>query len=331
MKHITKLLCMTLSIIMLLATTAMAADEADTQDNEPAAKMAALFQISGTAEKQDDGNLLVTNEDDQQTLIRMPEGTPIVDAVTGLPMTIDDIKDNDDVSAWMAPAMTMSIPPQANALVVIANIPEDGKIPMYYEIAGTDQTVTIAIYPPPERTDVTLPVSTGDTLTIPVTTQVTPWLTRQIVTVDDLVPGTQILVWTNDSGEIENILMLPYAYKASIGMMTLDQDSATAIMNDTATGDTKQIQCKRAEDDTLMLPIRTVAESAGYTVKWVAGKGAVVSDGDTEILSVLPGSDTAITPDDTYGLTTPCVIENGTTYLSLLDLIGLLNLYLYNI
>ena len=80
-------------------------------------------------------------------------------------------------------------------------------------------------------------------------------------------------------------------------------------------------------DGEVLLPIRAVAEAAGYTVNWVPGQGAVVSDGESLVFSVLPGQDTALTADGETELLGACYYEKGTTYLPADDLIFLLDLF----
>ena len=79
----------------------------------------------------------------------------------------------------------------------------------------------------------------------------------------------------------------------------------------------------------MYLPLRAVAEAAGYEVSWVSGKGAVVSESGTELFSVQSDSDTAQTPDGERGLLGGCVVDKGTTYLPAADLAQLLQIYYY--
>ena len=81
-------------------------------------------------------------------------------------------------------------------------------------------------------------------------------------------------------------------------------------------------------DGEVLLPIRAVAEAAGYTVNWIAGQGAVVSQpGGGLLFSVLPGEDTAHTADGETELLHACYFEHGITYLPAADLVYLLNLF----
>lgn len=309
----------------MLCLPALAATEEDESDMGPT--YLAPLQVCGQATRLESGSLFLKSSDKsalhQEIIIHLSETTPVVDAVSGLPMDAAEIRDGDTVYAWVGPAMTMSLPPQTSAAVVVANIPADFAVPQYCEITGGDHTATIAIYPAPPRTEVNLPYAGGgktDSLRIPVTAQISPWLTKQIVTVDDLVPGTRVLVWRGTDGEVSRVQMLPNVYRGYIL-------ANGAAINTVVNGETLTVSGK-SQYNQVLLPIRAVAEAAGYQVDWVAGKGAVVSDNGKTVFSVLPGAEAAQTADGTYDLTCPCEKENGVTYLRAADLARLLDLFL---
>lgn len=293
----------------------------------PAIESLAPVRVWGKVTKLESGSLLIQNDSEaalhREVVVHLPEGVPCVDAVTGLPLDMSKVKDGDTLYAWVGNAMTMSLPPQTSALIVVGNIPADYRAPEFYKITGVDKTVVPAIYPAPERTVVNLPVAGGETLTVPVSAQFTPWLTRQIVTVDDLVPGSHILVWKDKDGKVEKVLLLPYAYR---GYYTMNGKGEVTV-----NGEKLSVSAKLSGPG--LLPLRAVAEAVNYDVSWVGGQGATVKEGDKVIFSVLPGAETAKRPnieDGDWELLTPCVTEKGVTYLAASDLSLLLNLYFYN-
>ena len=328
MKHVTRLLSLALCAAALLSLPAMAAEDGLLISPAPAVESLAPVRVWGKVTKLESGSLLLKNDnkDDiySEVVVHLPEGVPCVDAVTGLPMDMSKVKDGDTLYAWVGNAMTMSLPPQTSALIVVGNIPADYRVPEFYKITGTDKTVMPAIYPAPERTEVNLPVAGGETLTIPISAQLTPWLTRQIVTVDDLVPGSQILVWKDKDGKVEKVLLLPYAYR---GYCTVLNGKGEVAVN----GEKLAVNARLSGPG--LLPLRAVAEAVNYDVSWVKGQGAVVKEGDKVIFSVLPGGETAKRPgneDGDWELLAPCVTEKGVTYLAASDLSLLLDLYFYN-
>lgn len=305
----------------VLSLPAMATAEGDEASTGP--EYLAPVQVWGKVTRLEDGSLFLQNSDENDSnreIVVHVGDAPVVDAVTGLPLEASKIKDGGTVYAWVGPIMTMSLPPQASAAVVVANIPADGAVPEYYEIIGPDRTATIAIYPTPPRTKVNLPVAGGEILTIPVSAPVFPWLTKQIVTVDDLVPGSRVLVWRGTDGEVGRVQMLPDVYQ---GYILANGAGIDTIVN----GQQLTVDGK-AQYQQVLLPIRAVAETAGYQVDWVAGKGAVVTDNGELVFSMLPGQGTAHTVDGERGLSRACEIKNGVTYLRAEDLAALLNLFL---
>lgn len=321
MRRFTKVLSLALCAAALLSLPAMAAEDGLLISPAPAAESLAPVRVWGKVTRLESGSLLLKNdnEDDiyNEVVVHLPEGVPCVDAVTGLPMDMGRVKDGDTLYAWVGNAMTMSLPPQTSALIVVGNIPAGYRVPEFYKITG------FAIYPAPGGTEVHLPAAGGETLTIPVSAQLTPWRTKNIVTVDDLVPGSQILVWKNKDGKVEKVLLLPYGYR---GYYTVNGKGEVTV-----NGEKLSVNAKMSGPG--LMPLRAVAEAVNYDVAWVKGQGAVVKEGDKVLFSVLPGAETARRPgneDGDWELTAPCVTEKGVTYLAAGDLSLLLDLYFYS-
>ena len=73
-------------------------------------------------------------EGQQEVILNISEETLILDAVEGLPIKLEDIKDGDMVYSYMSPAMTASLPPQSFAYMILANIPADYRVPALEEV-----------------------------------------------------------------------------------------------------------------------------------------------------------------------------------------------------
>ena len=122
------------------------------------------------------------------------------------------------------------------------------------------------------------------------------------------------------------VLLFPYGYRTWLrydgyGGINMPGEGFPKTPNGYLT-----VAAKETEEEVL-LPIRAVAEAAGYTVNWVPGQGAVVTDGENLVFSVLPGQHVARTADGETWLTGNCYFEKGTTYLPPIDLVRLLNLF----
>ncbi len=314
----------------LLSVPAFAAEEG----TEEAPARPGLVRVWGTLTHLEDGGLLVEDPDDSgslSTVILHGESIICLDAVTGDPMETSDLRDGETVYAWVGPAMTMSLPPHTTAYLILGNIPADYDVPQLYEIAAVTPQVMAAIYPAPAMTWTEVTATDGTTLKITDEAELMPYLTKNVVRLEDLIPGTRILVWEDAQGGPERVLVFPYAYR---GYMTCSDEGVVSVNGQVVSQD-----IKTAEDGTRLLPIRAVAEALGMDVRWDPAKGAVVAyreEGQTEtadlqtLFTAMPGgaimgvSETG----ETYEVAGTCVKEAGVTYLSISTLANLLDLYL---
>lgn len=317
-KKISRCLALALCAAALCALPAFAAE---TQADVPV--YLPPVRVWGAVTRLENGTLLLQNSNENdpchEIVLHLTETTPVVDAATGLPLS-RELRDGETVYVWVGPAMTLSLPPQASAEAVVANIPADFAVPQYVQIAKVQPQVVIAIYPPPPLTPVELVTTGGEKLTVTKDTQLMPWLTRQLVTLDSLIPGSRLLVWKDLKGTVTKVLVFAYDYRGYISW----EPTGGASVNDrrlTVTG--------KVMDGEVLLRIRAVAEAAGYDVTWVPGQGAVVTlpGADAPIFSVLPGQDTAHTAGGETALSGACYYENGVTYLPAADLSRLLDLF----
>ncbi|MEG1578473.1 MAG: S-layer homology domain-containing protein [Oscillospiraceae bacterium] len=81
-----------------------------------------------------------SNEKDpyQKIGVLVTDQTVILDAVTRTAKTMKDIEKGETLYAYVGPAIKLSMPPQADAVIVICNIPADFGVPTYEQL----QTVT---------------------------------------------------------------------------------------------------------------------------------------------------------------------------------------------
>ena len=324
-----------LSLILCAALLAIPAAAAETSDDEAAATRPGPVQVWGTLTWLDDGGLYVENSSEgaaYNAVILHGESIICLDAVTGEPMDIQDLKDGDTIYAWVGPAMTMSLPPHATAILILGNIPADYAVPQFYEIVSVTPQAMAAIYPTPALTWTEVTATDGTTLKITDEATLTPYLTKNIVRLEDLIPGTRILVWSDAQGEPEKVMVFPYEYR---GYLSCSDDGTVSV-----NGAVVAQKAKTTADGDTLLPIRAVAEALGMQVYRDHQKGAVVAYGDdmekpegltTEtLLTALPGGTVCgvNSQGETYETYGTCVKENGVTYLSAHTLANLLDLYL---
>ena len=235
--------------------------------------------------------------------------------------TLTWLKDGDTIYAWVGNAMTMSLPPQATAILVLGNIPADYGVPQFYEISSVTPQAMIAIYPAPALTWTEVTATDGTVLKITDEAELTPYLTKNIVRLEDLIPGTRILVWKDMDGAVSRVMVFPYDYA---GYVSWTEDGTVSV-----NGAVVNQKAKTTDSDGTLLPIRGVAEALGCTVQWDAEKGAVVTQGERTVFTAMPGGTIQGVDADgqTYAVYGTCLKEAGVTYLSSAALLSLLDLY----
>ena len=163
--------------------------------------------ISGTVAHQKDGGLLMSTSTGEPTedYILWTEGVMILDAVSGEPVDAKSIKDGSTVYAWLGAqtAVAMSLPPQVTPELLLVNVPADYKVPQYDVIVRA--TVIMAGIPHYSGMDITL--SDGTAYQVWEDAQITPYLTRNRVTYQDLLPGTRVLMWADDKGQASKAMV----------------------------------------------------------------------------------------------------------------------------
>ncbi len=160
--------------------------------------------IFGPVTIQEDGRYSVDNQSGvsmsgEIILNISAETTYILDAVSGLPAKSESIKNGDIIYAYIGPAMTMSLPPMTNAEVIFANVAADAKAPEYVEIKSmiTDADTSRSV----------LTAADGREFTLTDDCNIFPYLTRNIVTLDDLTAGRKCVVWADEDGNAGKIML----------------------------------------------------------------------------------------------------------------------------
>lgn len=319
-----------LSLLLCAALLCMPAFAAETE-KDPAADRLGPVAVWGTLTRLESGGLLVKNDGEGLSeVVLHGESIPCLDAVTGESVDIDSLKDGDTVYAWVGPAMTMSLPPQATALLILTHIPADYAVPQFYEIVSVAPQAVVAIYPPPAMTFTEVTAAGGKVLTITDQAELAPYRTKNIVRLEDLIPGTRVLVWSDAEGAPTRVLVFPYAYR---GYVTAFDDGTVAV-----NGGVLSQKARVTSEGEMLLPLRAVAEALGMKVRWNDDKGAVVTyseelapeDWTAEaLLTARPGGAVyGYEADGTaYEAGGTCTIENGVTYLSQSTVLNLLDLY----
>ncbi len=161
------------------------------------------IKIWGTVVDVEDGMIMVENESDvsfsgEILLMIDPENTYVLDAVSGLPVQTDEVEAGR-FEAYLGPAMTLSLPPQSTPYAVIVNIPEDLDAPQYVVSKGAVS----------ETGEGRILTSTdGSVYILSEDAAIQPYLTKNVVVIEDIKEGSKCLLWADENGIIERIVLL---------------------------------------------------------------------------------------------------------------------------
>ena len=310
MKKLLSVLLALAALSAALCVTAAAAETAPAAE-EPE-KLPPFVQVWGKVSPWEGEGIYLKNDDKDSHLNEVvihPGDAPAVDGATGLPLDLEKVKEGDTLYVWTGPAMALSLPPQMSALVIVGNVPAGAAAPEFCEIAQR------AVSPAPgDKGNPTFALTGGETLEVTDKTVFTPWLTRQMVRMEDLNPGDRVLVWKDKNGAAEKIQLLPGVYQGYVSTFATMHDVRVAVnggFDAERDQGVPQFSGQR-KDGNVMAPIRGVAEAAGYEVRWDKTLGVVVSlDGET-VFSVQPGAETVQTPEGEGYLSAACLKEGGT-------------------
>ena len=163
--------------------------------------------ICGAATIEGD-SLIIDNQNEESSLgdiiIPLDDNTPLLlDASNGLPVERASITDGSYVYAYITEAMTMSLPPMTNARIVFCNIAADAKVPDYVivkkiKIKGDNMTITGTNNKEYklDKKNVTLQ----------------PYLTRNIVTADDIKLYSSMIIWTDNDNNARKAVLFEEGY-----------------------------------------------------------------------------------------------------------------------
>lgn len=133
-----------------------------------------------------------------ELILNLAEDTLVLDAVNGFPVEVSEIKEGEIIYANLDPAMTMSLPPQTNPEVVICQVPEDFKAPAFVQAAAMESD---------NHDGYILTASNGETYQVAADCQILPYLTRNIVKLQDVQEGSTILVWSDEKNQAEKLVL----------------------------------------------------------------------------------------------------------------------------
>lgn len=186
-------------------TAALAVSGLMTAQADSSAAPADTIRIYGPVTKTESDSLLMDNQSGLSypgdIVLNLSDKTRILDAVTGYPVSLSDIENGETVYAYIGPAMTMSLPPMTNPSVIFCNIPEGFRVPEFL------QTDILSVGADGISGSVT--ATNGTTYTIPADCQIIPYLTRNMVNIQDLANGRTFMLWADAENNASKIVIFP--------------------------------------------------------------------------------------------------------------------------
>ena len=176
---------------------------------ENGSQLDGMVCMDGSVISSEDGRLHLNRRVEggmTEVVVNLSENTKILDAVNGFPVSVENLDDGEAVRVYTGPAMTLSLPPITNGILVLADAPADSGFPVYAVVESLTQE--------PDKADGTeagyiLETAGGMKYTVSDSTALLPYLTRNMVFATDLKKGTPILLWTNgtDGSAAEKIVI----------------------------------------------------------------------------------------------------------------------------
>lgn len=235
------------------AGDAVAADIPEVESN--------VVRIWGTIDKVEEENnrilVILGGPVEGSVWLNIGEDTRIVDNNGGKALKIGDLREMETVYAWHSLASTMSIPPQTNAYVIVANIAMGQGAGQYYEVEKMEKT-----------TDGYRLLNQQQDLyfTIPANAKLKVYNSNRTARPSTIKPGTKLVVWYDVVAESfpaqaggANVLVLPYDYDGYVSV-----EGEKIIVNGKKLSETAVVD----EDGHTLLPLRAVARKLGMRATW---------------------------------------------------------------
>ena len=143
--------------------------------------------------------------------------------------------------------------PQVLPMLLLLLLPQQhSKIRIHSQEPLSPQ-IAQPINPPQPLTYVEFTATDGTEVKITDKAQLTPYLTKNMVYLESILPGTELLVWKDSQGSVIKAMLFAYDYR---GYLSVSEEAVS--VNGAVVGKTRA-----GEDGDVLLPIRAVAEALG--------------------------------------------------------------------
>lgn len=160
------------------------------------------IRVWGPVLSVEDGSVMIDNQSGisspGEMILQIAEETRILGAENGFPVELSEIEEGEMIYVNIGPAMTMSLPPQTTAEVIICEVPEDFKAPDYVQVVSMEQA---------KDDSYVLNASNGETYQVAADCEILPFLTRNIVMLQDVTEGSTVMVWSDAENQVQRLVL----------------------------------------------------------------------------------------------------------------------------
>ena len=225
-------------------------------------------------------NRITVKVNDQEVTLNISEQTFIIDSQTGLPTSLKDLKEGSKLYVYYSAAMTYSLPPQSHAVAVVTNIQENKTFPKF---------MTVKEIVSQKEGEIRVLNDFGDLIvTIKADSPLSPFKTKQAVSLKDIKEGTQLLLWYDFVAE-------SYPAQATsdktviMGQKEIVKVPEQVLINGKALNiDKDKLFMKNGK---VMVPLREVSKNLGFKLEWDAKNKAAKIDNGTVNTVITVGQD----------------------------------------
>lgn len=223
----------------------------------------ANLQASMVISETGDDYIVAKTDDGQEIQLNVSDETVLIDSELAAPFNLSDLKAGDKIYAEYSSVMTRSLPPQTSAAMIAVNVEKGGGVSLInVNKVETDKDGNLTVYD--NEKDIVLTVGKD--------ASVKPYMTKNIVKLQDITVGSKILAWY----DIVTLSIPAQAYTDKVVAVSLpdtaDGSSFTLVVGDKTLDITEK---PYYEGNTLMVPLRKIGEALGYKVGWDEKSGAI--------------------------------------------------------
>lgn len=174
-----------------------------TAGSEMPADESTSIRVWGPILRVEDGNLVIDNRSDlsfrgEMILAVDRENTRILDGENGYPVEVSELNEEEAVFAYIEPTAALSEPPIVNASLILCRLPDDLRVPDYVRVTAMEEQTGGSYL---------LSGDNGIQYLVPGDCEILPFLTRNIVTLQDVVAGSGCLVWSDEQRAAQKIVL----------------------------------------------------------------------------------------------------------------------------